>query len=73
MCVCAFVCVCVCVRACVCVYIYIYIYIVYFIYIYKVHNSCTLKLYFHLRCNSFDMYEMTLPICTSHWCLVMNF
>ncbi len=24
-------------------------------------------------CNSFEVYEMTVPICTSHWCLVMNF
>ncbi len=36
------------------------------------HNSCTYKLYFPLCCNSFEVYEMTVPICTSHWCLVMN-
>ncbi len=27
-----------------------------------------LKLYFHLCCNSFEVYEMTVPICISHWC-----
>ncbi len=25
------------------------------------------------HCKSFEVYEMTVPICTSHWCLVMNF
>ncbi len=29
-------------------------------------------LYFHLCWNSFEVYEMTVPIWTSHWCLVMN-
>ncbi len=28
------------------------------------HNSCTYKLYFHLCCNSFEVYEMTVLICT---------
>ncbi len=32
-----------------------------------------LKLYFHLCCNSFEVYEMTVHIFTSHWCLMMNF
>ncbi len=30
-----------------------------------------LKLYFHLCYNSFEVYEMFIPIC--HWCLVMNY
>ncbi len=27
-----------------------------------------LKLYFRLFCNRFEVYEITLHICTSHWC-----
>ncbi len=30
-----------------------------------------LKLYFHLCCNSFEVYERTVSIC--HLCLVMSF
>ncbi len=32
-----------------------------------------LKFYFPLCCNSFEVYEMTVPLCTSHWCLVIDF
>ncbi len=35
------------------------------------HNSCTKKKYFHLCCNSFEVYEMTVPICT-HMSLVFG-
>ncbi len=35
------------------------------------HNSCTWKLYFHICCNSFEVYEMTVPICT-HMSLVFG-
>ncbi len=31
------------------------------------------NLYFHLCYNSSEVYEMTVPIYTSHWCLVMSF
>ncbi len=34
-------------------------------------NQCTYKLYFHLCCNSFEVYEITVHIC--YWCLVMHF
>ncbi len=30
-----------------------------------------LKMYFHLSCNSFEVYEMTVPICT-HMSLVFG-
>ncbi len=42
------------------------------------HNSCIYKFYFHLCCNSFEVYEMTVPICTHmSWdlafCRTVNF
>ncbi len=35
-------------------------------------NNVLKNVYFLVFCNIFEVYEVTVPICASHWCLVMS-